>query len=411
MLEQLLAAMATRPLVLLCGISGSGKTQLARRLGEFRAAGHLGGDTAKGQLQQLENLNLIESATVEACKIYKLKVPPPEGSTSLTAVQSDWIEASNLWGYRNRLEKDAKFEGTPALRSFLDAWQSWIGNGERCNHVVILDEMNLSRPEHYAADLLSAMELMPEERSGPESIAARTERATKTIRLHNEDGSRPLAGGGKFDVPNAIAWPPGLVVIGTVNIDETTHAFAPKVLDRAAVLEFTKIPLDGFCVRRKIGEKVNFSDLPETVQGWVKQVQAATEPASLHLGYRAITEVVDALSFRLDANTAKWETTTGDCLKDALDDLLCDKVLPRVRGARGQVEDVLLALWDISRRTQEGLRIAKTEDLPKALEQEHRALRAGKEPETADSGKQSRAQRKIIQMLKRLHAVGFTSYF
>ncbi len=90
-------------------------------------------------------------------------------------------------------------------------------------HFLILDEMNLSHVERYFADFLSVME------SG------------EPITLYAEDAI-------KMDVPPKLNLPPNFFIIGTVNIDETTNMFSPKVLDRANTIEFriTKDQMEGF---------------------------------------------------------------------------------------------------------------------------------------------------------------------
>ena len=83
--------------------------------------------------------------------------------------------------------------------------------------------MNLSHVERYFADFLSAME---------------TKRLT--LDLHSEGGDGgllPVVPGGHGVVPRKIAIPSNFFVIGTVNVDETTYMFSPKVLDRANVLK------------------------------------------------------------------------------------------------------------------------------------------------------------------------------
>jgi 5-methylcytosine-specific restriction endonuclease McrBC GTP-binding regulatory subunit McrB len=88
-------------------------------------------------------------------------------------------------------------------------------------YVVILDEMNLSHPEQYMAPLLSAME------------------TGDPIELHTE--------GEFFDgVPSAVVYPRNLVLIGTVNMDETTHGLSDKIVDRAFVLEFWDVDLAAY---------------------------------------------------------------------------------------------------------------------------------------------------------------------
>ena len=81
-------------------------------------------------------------------------------------------------------------------------------------HFLILDEMNLSHVERYFADFLSVME------------------SKEKFKLHSDQEEL------KSTVPFELHWPKNLFVIGTVNIDETTYMFSPKVLDRANVIEF-----------------------------------------------------------------------------------------------------------------------------------------------------------------------------
>ncbi len=98
-------------------------------------------------------------------------------------------------------------------------------------HFLILDEMNLSHVERYFADLLSAIE------SGEE------------IPLY--EGNERRANGEV--VPRRLRLPDNLFVIGTVNVDETTYMFSPKVLDRANVIEFRMEPdeMAAFCASPK----------------------------------------------------------------------------------------------------------------------------------------------------------------
>ena len=88
---------------------------------------------------------------------------------------------------------------------------------------LILDEMNLSHVERYFADFLSALESRD-----------------AGLHLHREGkGKRlPRQPGGLADVPETLRLPRNVFVVGTVNVDETTYMFSPKVLDRANVIEF-----------------------------------------------------------------------------------------------------------------------------------------------------------------------------
>jgi len=122
------------------------------------------------------------------------------------AVQPGWYDPSPPLGYLNPLRGDT-YQRTAFLDFLIRA-----GEEPERPFVAVLDEMNLSHPEQYLAPLLSAME----------SGAA--------LDLHQE--AEPVDG-----VPSKLAYPPNLALIGTVNMDETTHGLSDKVLDRAFTLE------------------------------------------------------------------------------------------------------------------------------------------------------------------------------
>ena len=195
------ASLLAKPFTILTGNSGTGKTRSAEDLAAmFRDAD----DT-----ELAKNLALV-------------------------AVGADWTDNRNVVGYVNHL-REAKMAGavdsrpvyqsTPVLDLLLEASRP---EREAVPHFLILDEMNLSHVERYFADFLSAMEA----RSG-------------AIRFHDEGDFRlPRFEGDPVGVPRSLPYPQNLFVIGTVNVDETTYMFSPKVLDRAHVIEFEVDPED-----------------------------------------------------------------------------------------------------------------------------------------------------------------------
>lgn len=128
----------------------------------------------------------------------------------VVSVGADWTGSENILGYANGLDP-ASYMSKPALDLILQA----VSNPD-VPYFLILDEMNLSHVERYFADVLSAIE------SG------------EKIHLH-QDGERKADG---VVVPKVVELPKNLFIIGTVNVDETTYMFSPKVLDRANVIEF-----------------------------------------------------------------------------------------------------------------------------------------------------------------------------
>ena len=176
----------TKGFVILSGISGTGKTRLAQAFA--------------GMLPQ-----------------------PAEGANHLfVPVRPDWRDSKSLLGYYNPLT--GTYEWTPFLRFLLRAEQNYRSE-DKLAWFVILDEMNLAHVEYYFADLLSVLE------SGRDEDGWTRE----PLRLGYPDdaeGNLP---------PRELKLPPNLYIVGTVNVDETTHAFSPKVLDRAFTLELTDV--------------------------------------------------------------------------------------------------------------------------------------------------------------------------
>ena len=184
-----LHALPGKRFVLLAGLSGTGKSALARGY-------------AKSYCEAL-GLSLDK---------HRLEV----------AVRPDWIDPSGLLGFYNPIGNPPGFQATNALRFILAA----AANPSE-PYFLCLDEMNLARVEHYFAPLLSAME------------GARME-------IHAE-------GDAIDNVPSSIVWPRNLFIMGTVNMDESTYSFSDKVLDRAFVFEFWDVDLDRWRKQRSNG--------------------------------------------------------------------------------------------------------------------------------------------------------------
>jgi 5-methylcytosine-specific restriction protein B len=240
---------------ILTGLSGSGKTLLARAYGAAISRGN-----ASRQLFTL-------------------------------AVQPGWYDPGALLGYINPL-RDNSYVRTHFLE-FLTA----AASDPTRPYVAVLDEMNLSHPEQYMAPLLSAME------TGGE------------ILLHTE--------GDIFDgVPKSIPYPRNLVLIGTVNMDETTHGISDKVLDRAFVLEFWEIDLDAY---PHWGTRSIEDALETRTRAILSALMAALSPARLHFGWRVVDDILNFLALATNSSKAL-------SIEAALDGVVYAKVLPKLRG-------------------------------------------------------------------------------
>lgn len=175
-----LLGLRVKPFALFTGAPGTGKTRMATTLARYFTA---------------------SSATASE-------------QVAMIPVRPDWLDSRGLLGYLNVLAGRGVYEDTAALRVILHA-----GRHPDAAHFLVLDEMNLARAEHYLAEILSAMES-----GAPIPLHGRAEGVASM------DGTRT--------VPAQVVLPPNLFVIGTVNLDETTHALSPKVLDRAWCWEF-----------------------------------------------------------------------------------------------------------------------------------------------------------------------------
>ena len=246
-----------RHFAVLTGLSGAGKTLLARAYG----------DAIAGK---------ADNRSEHLCTI---------------PVQPGWYDPSALLGYVNPLQGDSYIR-TLFLEFLLAAAAS-----PELPFTVVLDEMNLSRPEQYLAPILSAME------------------TGDAVTLHRE--------GEMFDgVPADVRYPSNLVIIGTVNMDETTHGISDKVLDRAFTIEFWDVDLAKY---PRWGERRLDTEHEAKARALLEDLMKSLRPARLHFGWRVVDDVLDYVE-RL--------TVEGGAADPAavLDDVVYAKILPKLRG-------------------------------------------------------------------------------
>jgi 5-methylcytosine-specific restriction protein B len=204
-------------------------------------------------------------------------------------VQPGWYDPSPLLGYVNPIQ-ESSYRSAPFLELLLRA----VADPER-PYVAILDEMNLSHPEQYLAPVLSAME------------------THGWLDLHQ-------LGEDAVPVPRRVQYPANLAIIGTLNMDETTHGLSDKVLDRAFTLEFWNISVQDFPGWAATPLAV---PLKEKTQAVLTALGEALSPVRLHFGWRTIDDVLSYLTFH--AGIAPDDVT-------ALDNIIYAKVLPKLRG-------------------------------------------------------------------------------
>ncbi|MBB3857680.1 MoxR-like ATPase [Xanthomonas arboricola] len=218
--------------VILSGLSGTGKTQLALKYA--RAVHGLTSDTAEDPL---------------------LFVCP---------VRPEWTDPAGLTGYHDVLTNRY------VVPTFLEA--VLVATAHRESPVfVILDEMNLARVEYYFSDMLSAIE------------------TGGTLQLHSN--SVPLEGTTGSSVRAEIPLPSNLYIIGTINIDETTNPVSDKVLDRATVIDISAVDAPGFLVSL-VNRHPELEFARNAAQAKLLEIHGLMHQHGQSFGYRVIEEFI-----------------------------------------------------------------------------------------------------------------------
>lgn len=304
-------------------------------------------------------------------------------------VGADWTNREPLFGYPNALE-EGKYvlPESGVLQLVLNAKK----DPER-PYFLILDEMNLSHVERYFADFLSAIE------SGEE------------IKLHSGEKSWEADG---YQIPSSLSIPENLFIIGTVNIDETTYMFSPKVLDRANVIEF-RVSKNEMATFLENPADVDLSELEGEGAGMAKGfVKMATNPAAefsdketlskeLIQFFENLSEVGAEFGYRTANEINRFASISEQLAEDwefeqIVDAAISQKLLPKLHGSRRKLEGTLIKLGNLCHP-----------DLEKGCEE------LFKQPEiiSAETYQEARypiSFEKIVRMQKGLIQNGFTSF-
>lgn len=303
-------------------------------------------------------------------------------SYEVISVGADWTSSDNLLGYPDALRAGGyRKPDNGALNLIIQAKKN-----PREPYFLILDEMNLSHVERYFSDFLSAME------SGA------------PINLHDDDGA-------SWDgVPAQITIPRNLFVLGTVNVDETTYMFSPKVLDRANVIEFrvSKSEMQKFLddpakpdlkslegkgthhaetfMEAAAQRDTELSELKD-VSEVLSELFPALEEAAAEFGYRTAHEICRLVHFHKMLSSASWK------LDQAMDIAIMQKILPKLHGAKKKLGPVLDTL------------------IAQCLLSKHRAVTPiTDELLVEENARYPRSLEKLKRMRKRLRQLGFASF-
>lgn len=341
---QYLTALRTKPFMLLAGISGTGKSRIVRKLAQA---------TVTEELQKAEEYEGTDFANDR----WKLHSP---ANFELIQVKPNWHNSMDVIGYLSNIPSP-HYVFTPFIEFIVKAWQY-----PEVPFFLCLDEMNLAPVEEYFAEFLSAIESRSFE--GGEYM---TDPIIKPFNSFGDDVAKMMvntlfpnftAGDTESTTTKIIkhfrikglTLPKNLIVIGTVNMDETTFSFSRKVLDRAMSVEMNEVNYDSFLndttdddlkaivqafeenddadlnallVDRHIEAREIIDELGDDAKfaiDYLKRINALLEGTPFKLGYRAANEALIYLQ-------ASYEFGHTDRIA-ALDNFTLMKILSRVEG-------------------------------------------------------------------------------
>ena len=367
-----LSAIRTKPFLLLAGISGTGKSRIVKEMAYASCPNE--GDLRKD------------------------KTSP--GNYCLVEVKPNWNDSTELLGYETVLD-GGNYHLTKFVKFLIKAMQH-----ENVPFFVCLDEMNLAAVEQYFAEFLSILESRKDVdgtiKSEPLIPAAIFEKYQQ--KLHEElfptkDNSNTSMGAGCYTVDGTAVYlhstyaklmeeglriPRNLIVVGTVNMDDTTYQFSRKVIDRAMTIEMNEVNLNDmfdiekpdalsyredvvdkgwffapFAQSNNVLQQMNNDErelLTEKIKATIGQTDAdgTTTPDSLEailgktpfrIAYRVVNELI--LHFYALRCWENKDTEFEELYNKALDNILMMKVLPRIEGNEDLVKEPLaqLATW------------------------------------------------------------------
>ena len=374
-------AIQTKPFLLLAGISGTGKSRIVR---EFAFM------TCPKELQD-------EDGTTP-------------GNYCMIEVKPNWHDSSELLGYYSSFNGGG-YRFTKFDRFVVKAWLN-----PDVPFFVCLDEMNLAPVEQYFAEFLSVLETRSRDKEGHVVTGALVDKQyfkddTKMKEDLGLDGADDWTIKVRSDLVNkGLTLPPNLIIIGTVNMDDTTYQFSRKVIDRAMTIEMNGGELSQMfgnsnSLRYRSDEdvvklgmfKAPYINADEVIERYQSQAQiikeklpekletinTALKDTPFQVSYRVLNELVIYLGALMDEATAKGEAIDDDALPalidQAMDQITLMKILPRIEGDE-----------DMFRRSG-GTNILKT--LQSLF------------PEDSDS------HRKLKEMSDRLDRTGFTRFW
>lgn len=301
-------SLLAKPFVILSGNSGTGKIRISLRFAKY-----------------------LEKQTDSGIK-----------NSLLIPVGADWTDNTKILGYFNPLANEGKGE---YVKSEILTFLELANENPSIPFFLILDEMNLSHVERYFSDFLSAME------SG------------EPILLYKKPENCECS------VPEKIMLPENLFVTGTVNIDETTYMFSPKVLDRANVIEFKpemndvleNLVFDSSSDKEETAEPgvaEGFMQLANKIRSGIVPDGLKAELEKAKPVLESVYQILEKSGFEFAYRTAKeirlyaaasFETVEDKSqfnINSVIDQQIVQKILPKIHGNKKQIGNLLSELKD-----------------------------------------------------------------
>lgn len=374
-----ITAIKSKPFLLLAGISGTGKSRIVRELA--RACWEA--DSKEYKSQKPKNFAMIQ-------------------------VKPNWHDSSELIGYVSRVSGEPVYVAGDFLKFIAKAWENLD-----VPHFLCLDEMNLAPVEQYFAEYLSVIESRKNIDSEIVTDAIIEKCAEQwyfdlTAKLTTNDDVRT-----RF-MNEGITIPKNLIVVGTVNMDETTFSFSRKVLDRAMTIEMNEVDLEGGLDNKyesigKLGEAeligyavegvdvyADNKEVCDTAISYLKAINEKLEGTPFKVAYRTRNEfllyVVNNLPYNKNKNGE--DIPQELVIARALDEITNMKILSRIEGDETKV----------SERFLNDLRETIKKELNKISQKEYSGTKGKEGTEYAVS------LAKLKEMIARLGS-GYTSFW
>lgn len=341
--EDLLTAMRTKPFLLLAGISGTGKSRIVKQMA----------------FESCPDIPALRSD----------KTAP--GNYELIEVKPNWHDSSELLGYESEIG-GPHYVVTPFVRFLVKAMRY-----PDVPFFVCMDEMNLAPVEQYFAEFLSVLEsrkLLPDGTITSEPLIKADIFSKYADQLHRDlDITDTETYKAVYDrlKNDGLRLPSNLIVVGTVNMDETTHQFSRKVIDRAMTIEMNiedaETPFKNFF---EGGDTLHYYDNPQPKDLFLPKVVQASEalsilsaenaaylkehvPGLLHSLNSALNGTPFKIAYRVQNELILYffslreenpDEAAEALLAQAMDAILMMKVLPRIEGDEDLLDKPLKAL-------------------------------------------------------------------